>query len=97
MIADPKEDGMRSERLEARLSKHQKSVLKQAAEMQGQTLTEFVISSAVEAARSAIQSQEILLLTRQDQEAFVTALLNPPEPNEHLKRAAERHRTLIGT
>jgi uncharacterized protein (DUF1778 family) len=38
----------------------------------------------------AIQEKEIMLLSKKDQEVFVEALLNPPEPSEKLRLAAQR-------
>lgn len=89
-------EAARSERLEARLSKAQKAFLVHAANLQGRTLTEFVLVSAYEAAERTVQNHEALVLSRRDREAFVSALLSPPEPSESLKRAAGRHRTLVG-
>ncbi|MGH6959741.1 MAG: DUF1778 domain-containing protein, partial [Dongiaceae bacterium] len=40
----------RAERLEARISRDQKTLFQRAAELQGRTLTDFVVSSAQDAA-----------------------------------------------
>ena len=77
------------ERLEARLSPEQKALLQQAADLQGRSLTDFVLSSAQAAAEETIRANQIVLTAR-DSTAFVEALLNPPAPNERL-RAAARH------
>jgi uncharacterized protein (DUF1778 family) len=84
------------ERLEARISKAQKDLLQRASALQGRTLTDFVVAAACEAARRTIQDYEILRLGDQDREAFVGALLNPPEPNPALRQAAERYRRRMG-
>lgn len=86
----------RDARLEARVSAAQKSLLQQAAALSGRTLSEFVVASAQDAARRVIAEHESILLSREEQLAFVKALLNPPEPNARLKRAAKGYRQRTG-
>jgi uncharacterized protein (DUF1778 family) len=81
----------RVERLEARVSRETKALCQKAARIQGSTLTEFVINSAVEAAKRTVRENEFVELTRRDRVAFVEALLNAPAPNTRLRRAAKRH------
>ena len=83
-------------RLEARISAEDKELIKRAADLQGCSLTEFVVRSAREAARKALKEHQIMSLTTRDTEAFVKALLNPPAPSEKLKRAAEHYKKIIG-
>ena len=81
------------ERLEARIRAEDKRSLERAAELSGRTVTEFVVSSACEAARETIRRYEGMLLTDvRDREAFVTAMLTPAAPNERLRAAAARYR-----
>jgi uncharacterized protein (DUF1778 family) len=89
-------DTTRGARLEARVSAAQKSMLQQAAALSGRTLSEFVVASAQEAARRVIAEQESIRLSREEQSAFVQALLNPPEPNARLERAAQAYRRRTG-
>jgi uncharacterized protein (DUF1778 family) len=90
-------DTTRDARLEARVSAAQKSLLQQAAALSGRTLSEFVVASAQDAARRVIAEHESIVLSREEQLAFVKALLNPPEPNARLKRAAKAYRQRTGT
>ena len=83
-------------RLEARISAEEKALLKQAADLEGCSLTEFVVRSAREAARKAVREHQMMSLTARDTEALVKALLNPPAPSKTLKRAAERYRKFMG-
>ncbi len=83
-------------RLEARLPVDVHAMLKRAAQIQGRTLTDFVVTAAQEAARHTIEDAEIIRLSAEGQRRFAEALLNPPEPNEALKRAFEHHRRLVG-
>ncbi|MDF0551675.1 DUF1778 domain-containing protein [Kamptonema sp. UHCC 0994] len=79
-------------RLEARLTQEQKELLLEAAQISGFSLTEFVVASAVEAAKRTIQEQTVLKLSKNDSEVFVNALLNPPEPGEKLRESAKRYK-----
>ena len=84
-------------RLEARLPADTYALLKRAAEIEGRTLSDFVVSAAREAASRTIQESEILRLSVEDQKLFATALPNPPSPNAALRRIAKRHRNLFGS
>ena len=80
------------ERLEARISREQKRLLTEAAGLRGQSLSEFVVQSAQDAARRTIEEHRIMALSQRDRDAFVKALLKPPAPSSALKKAAERYR-----
>jgi len=61
--------------------------LKQATEIQGCTMSDFVISAVQEAVHRAIEHTEIIHLSPEAQRCFVDALLSPPEPGAALKQA----------
>jgi uncharacterized protein (DUF1778 family) len=82
----------RSDRIEARVTPEQKKLFERAAALEGRTLTDFLLSSAQAAAIDTISRHELMKLTPDDQEVFVTALLNPPAPNKALRAAAARYR-----
>ena len=86
---------VRTHRIEARVSRDQKKLLQQAAKLQGRTVTEFVVSSAQEAARRVIEEQEVMRLTAKDREAFVASLLDPPVLTGRLASALDRYRHLF--
>ena len=83
-------------RLEARLPNDVHALLKRAAEIEGRTLTDFVVSAAREAACRTIEATEIIRLSVEDQRQIAEALLNPPEPTPALKKAFQRRRELLG-
>jgi uncharacterized protein (DUF1778 family) len=89
--AAPKKAAQKVERLEARLSPSMKELFQEAATMQGRSLTDFVINSALEAAKRTVRQNELVELSRRDRIAFVEALLNPPPPNDRLQRAMQRN------
>jgi len=89
--AEPK----RTARLEARIAPDALAVVKRAAEIQGRSLSDFVVAAAQEAAHRTIEETQIIRLSVEDQRAFAEAILNPPEPTPALKRAAARYRQLV--
>jgi uncharacterized protein (DUF1778 family) len=93
---DMKSSASTTARLEARLPIPVLSRLKRAAEIQGRTLTDFVVAAADEAACRAIEQTEIIRLSLEDQRQIAAAILNPPAPTKALKKAAKRHRELFG-
>jgi len=71
------------------------SIVKRAAEIQGRSISDFVVAAAQEAAERTIERTEIIRLSVEGQRAFAQAILNPPAPSAGLKKAAKAHRRLI--
>jgi uncharacterized protein (DUF1778 family) len=84
-------------RLEARISTDLHSMLKRAAELQGRTMTDFVVSAVRDAAQLAIEQSEVIRLSLADQECFAQALLSPQKPSPALERAFSRRKKLLRT
>ena len=83
-------------RLEARISPELHSMLKRAAELQGRTMTYFVIATVQEAAQRAIENAEVIRLSLADQQCFAKALLSPAQPPAPaLERAFARRGKLL--
>lgn len=82
-------------RLEARISTDLHAMLKRAADMQGRTMTDFVVAAVQQAAQQAIEQADVIRLSLADQTAFANALLAPPKPAPALKRAFASRRKLI--
>lgn len=76
---------VKPERLEARVTSEQKELIERAADLEGRSLTDFLVASAAAAAKQVIQEHEILKLAAQDRAVFLAALQNPPEPNAKLR------------
>jgi len=70
-------------------------LVRRAAEIQGRSLSDFVVAAARDAANRAIEEAQIIRLSVEDQRAFADAILNPPSPSPAWLRAAEAHRELI--
>ena len=85
----------RTARIEARIAPDALAVVKRAAEIQGRSISDFMVAAAQEAAARTIEETQIIRLSVEDQRAFAEAILNPPEPTPALRRAFRRHRELI--
>lgn len=83
-------------RLEARLPVDAYAMLKRAAEIEGRTITDFVVTASCEAAKQTIETTEIIRLSVEDQQLFAEAIIDPPEPSEYLIQSAARHKELFG-
>lgn len=85
----------RTSRIEARISPDALQMVKRAAELQGRSVSDFVVAAAQEAAQRAIEESAVIRLAVEDQARFAELLLNPPEPTEALKRARRAHDRLV--
>ncbi|RWF49341.1 MULTISPECIES: DUF1778 domain-containing protein [unclassified Mesorhizobium] len=85
----------RTARIEARISPDMLSVVKRAAEIQGRSVSDFVVAAAQEAAQRTIEETAIIRLSIEDQRALVEAILDPPEPNEALRKAADAYKRVV--
>jgi uncharacterized protein (DUF1778 family) len=85
----------RTARIEARIAPDALAIVRRAAEIQGRSISDFVVAAAHEAARKTVAELEVIRLSHEAQEQFVSLLLNPPPPSPALLRALERHRSMI--
>lgn len=88
---------MTSARLEARTNQETKALIQKAADLEGRTLSAFLLESVRAAAIETIERHQTLKLTMRDSEAFADAILNPPAPNDALTAAAARYKQTIST
>lgn len=82
----------RPERLEARVSRELKMRLQYAAELQGSSLSDFLLRSAEKAANEVIHENQIIQLTTKDSRAFAEAIFTPREPNSQLRSAYRNYK-----
>jgi uncharacterized protein (DUF1778 family) len=85
----------RSTRLEARLSPETLATVKRAAEIEGRSVSDFVVDAAQKAAQRTIAETQIIRLSVADQRRLAEALARPPKPAPALRRARAAHRRLI--
>jgi len=81
-------------RIEVRIGAKQKRLFERAATIEGVTLTDFAISSMQRAAASTVEEHTRIELSERDQQAFVQALMNPPEPNAALRAAVKAYKRM---
>ena len=84
-------------RLETPVSPELHNMLKRAAEIQGRTMTDFVISAMQDAAQQTIEQTQIMRLSIEDQHIFANALLSPPPQTPALTRAFANRKKLLHT
>jgi uncharacterized protein (DUF1778 family) len=85
----------KSSRLEAPASPDVLAIIKHAAEIQGRTVSDFVVAAAQEIAQRTIESTQILRLSLEAQRQFAEAIFDPSPPGARLKKTAARYRELI--
>jgi uncharacterized protein (DUF1778 family) len=85
----------RTARIEARIAPEALAVVKRAAELQGRSVSDFVVAAAQEAAHRTLEEATLIRLSVEDQRRFVDLLLAPPPPSPALERAREAHARLI--
>jgi len=76
-------------RMSLRIPTEEKTLLLRAVALRHTNLTDFVVSSAVEAARAVIDQAERLRLSDRDSLRALDLLENPPAPNAKLLAAAQ--------
>lgn len=86
----------KQERLQIRLDAQVKSILQRAAGHRRKTLSQFVLSTALEEAERVIRENEVVTLSGTDWNVFYEALTNPPAPNAALRKAYARYRKANG-
>ena len=89
-------DRTRRERLEARITADQKALIQRAAELEGRSVTDYVVSSVQDAAKRTVEAHDIIVLNAAESRAFVDGLLNPSPVNARLQDSLRRYRALTG-
>jgi uncharacterized protein (DUF1778 family) len=84
----------RRPRLEARIGPDALAIIRRAAEIEGRSVSDFVVSAAQDAARRTIAEAQLVRLSVEDQ-ARLDLLLEAHEPAPALERAAAAHKALI--
>lgn len=83
-------------RLDFRLDAEAKEAIMQAAHVMGKSLSEFAVSSLVRSAQEVLEKHQTITLSNRDFDAFLEAIESDEEPNDALKRAAERYKQRFG-
>ena len=84
-------DTTKSERINLRLSPTARQRIELAAGVEGTAVSDFIVASALAHAEKTIRDHDTVVFERQDAEAFLDAIVNPPAPNDRLRGALEEH------
>ena len=76
---------VKDSRVDFRVSDVQKSLLERAAEIKHLSLSSYILSASIKQAELDIAENEMLILSNRDRDLVMSALENPPEPNEALR------------
>jgi uncharacterized protein (DUF1778 family) len=87
-------ESIKSSHLNIRISQLSKNVLQRAADLEGDTLSHFVISQALESAYKLLSKSQIVALNPEEQMSFFQLLENPPPLNSKLITAIEQYKKI---
>ena len=87
----------KDERINLRLKRNAKLMLERAASFESQTISKFVLSSALARAEKTIKEHEVMILNARDSEAFFHALAAPVQFNNKLLDALKEHDRRVTT
>ena len=84
------------ERLEARIGAEQKRILQRAADIQGRSLSDFIIAASYREAMHTIEQQVVLSLGKEDSEFILQEIVSDEQPNQRLREAAADYKARVG-
>ncbi len=87
---------LRKERLDVRLPAAAKHQIEKAAELQGRSVSDFVVAAALTQASQVIEQQMVLKLCLEDSMMLAQAFITEPKPNKKATEAARRYRERMG-
>ena len=82
---------VKDERINLRLKHNAKLLLERAASVEGQTVSKFVLNSALARAERTLEEHQALTLNVKESEAFYEALAKPVQFNQKLTDALAEH------
>ena len=85
----------RTARVEARIAPDSLAVVRRAAELQGRSISDFLVAAALKDAHQTIEDAQIVRLSVDDQQRFAELLLNPPPLAPAMQRALKARKRLI--
>lgn len=91
----PSQESIRTARVEARIAPESLAVIRRAAELQGRSISDFLVAAALKDAHKTIEDAQIIRLSVDDQYRFADMLLNPPDLAPAMQRALKARKRLI--
>ena len=84
----------RTARVEARIAPDALAVVRRAAELQGRSISDFLVAAALKDAHQTIEDAQIIRLSVDDQQRFAELLLDPPPLAPAMQRALKARKRL---
>ena len=81
--------------LESHLGARDLALVRRAAELQGRSLSDFLVAAVLKDAQRTIEDAQLVRLSVEDQQRFVDLLLEPPPLAPAMKRALKARQRLI--
>ena len=91
----PTQEPTRTARVEARIAPESLAIVRRAAELQGRSVSDFLVAAALKDAHHTIEEAQIIRLSVDDQHRFAELLLNPQPLAPAMQRALKARETLI--
>jgi uncharacterized protein (DUF1778 family) len=85
----------RTARVEARIAPDALAVVRRAAELQGRSISDFLVAAALKDAYQTIEDAQIIRLSVDDQQRFAELLLHPPVLAPAMRRALKARKRLV--
>ena len=82
-------------RIPARMPQEVYERIVAASQTVGATLNQFLVQAALERANEVLERERTISLSLESAEHLFRLLENPPDPNERLKEAMQRHEALL--
>ena len=89
------QESTRTARVEARIAPDALAVVGRAAELQGRSVSDFLVAAALKDAHQTIDDAQIIRLSVDDQQRFADLLISPPQLAPAMKRALKARKRLI--
>ena len=93
----PDREAARTARVEARIAPDALAVVRRAAELQGRSVSDFLVAAALKDAQRTIEDAQIIRLSVDDQQRFADLLLSPPPLAPAMKRALDARKRLLAS
>jgi uncharacterized protein (DUF1778 family) len=87
-------ESQKTERIDIRIDLKTKQRIEKAAAIDHRSITSFIISRAIESADEILQRGDQMILSDKDWDKFHIALTKPQKPNQALKKAAAKYKSL---
>lgn len=91
----PGQEPVRTARVEARIAPESLAVIRRAAELQGRSISDFLVAAALKDAHKTIEDAQMIRLSVDDQHRFADMLLNSPDLAPAMQRALKARRRLF--